>query len=67
MLLRLFTSDLWKNIDGRADQFEYDFSIICQAIKKLKILDNVQCIINQEHMRTEKNVHGMLDYTLLKE
>ena len=33
---RLFTSDLWKNIDGRADQFEYDFSIICQAIKKLK-------------------------------
>ena len=33
---RLFTSDLWKNIDGRADQFEYDFSIICQAIKKTK-------------------------------
>ena len=33
---RLFTSDLWKNIDGRADQFEYDFSIICQAIKRTK-------------------------------
>ena len=33
---RLFTSDLWKNIDGRADQFENDFSIICQAIKKTK-------------------------------
>ena len=33
---RLFTSDLGKNIDGRADQFEYDFSIICQAIKRTK-------------------------------
>ena len=27
---------LWKKIDGRADQFEYDFSIICQAVKKTK-------------------------------
>ena len=33
---RLFTSDLWKNIDGKADEFEYDFSIICQAVKKTK-------------------------------
>ncbi len=33
---RLFTSELWRNIDGKADQFEYDFSIICQAIKKTK-------------------------------
>ena len=33
---RLFTSKLWRNIDGKADQFEYDFSIICQAIKKTK-------------------------------
>ena len=33
---RLFTSVLWKKIDGKADKFEYDFSIICQAIKKTK-------------------------------
>ena len=33
---RLFTSDLWRNIDGKADEFEYDFSIICQAVIKTK-------------------------------
>ena len=33
---RLFSLDLWRNIDGKADQFEYDFSIICQAVKKTK-------------------------------
>lgn len=33
---RLFESHLWKSIDGRADKFEYDFSIICQAVKKTK-------------------------------
>ena len=33
---RLFSSDLWTNIDGKANEFEYDFSIICQAIKKTK-------------------------------
>lgn len=33
---RLFESRLWKSIDGRADKFEYDFSIICQAVKKTK-------------------------------
>jgi len=33
---RLFSLKLWKNIKGKADKFEYDFSIICQAIKKTK-------------------------------
>lgn len=33
---RLFSSKLWKSIKGNADKFEYDFSIICQAIKKTK-------------------------------
>ena len=33
---RLFTGELWKSIDGKANKFEYDFSIICQAIKKTK-------------------------------
>ena len=33
---RLFDSKLWKSIDGRSNKFEYDFSIICQAIKKTK-------------------------------
>ena len=33
---RLFTYELWKNIDGKADEFEYDFSIICQAVKNTK-------------------------------
>ena len=33
---RLFESNLWKNINGNADKFEYDFSIICQAVKKTK-------------------------------
>ena len=33
---RLFTSNIWKNIDGKANKFEYDFSIICQALKKTK-------------------------------
>ncbi len=33
---RLFKKDLWLNIDGRGDKFEYDFSIICQAIKNSK-------------------------------
>ena len=38
---RLFSTKLWKNIKGNADKFEYDFSIICQAIKKTK---------NQRHL-----------------
>ena len=38
---RLFKTDLWKNLEGKASQFEYDFSIICQAIKKTK--DIGQC------------------------
>ena len=33
---RLFDSKFWKSIDGRSNKFEYDFSIICQAIKKTK-------------------------------
>ena len=33
---RLFDSKIWKSIDGRSNKFEYDFSIICQAIKKTK-------------------------------
>lgn len=33
---RLFSSKLWKSINGNSDKFEYDFSIICQAIKKTK-------------------------------
>jgi len=33
---RLFTTKLWKSLEGNADKFEYDFSIICQAIKKTK-------------------------------
>jgi hypothetical protein len=33
---RLFSFKLWKSIKGNADKFEYDFSIICQAIKKTK-------------------------------
>ena len=31
---RLFDSKIWKSIEGRSNKFEYDFSIICQAIKK---------------------------------
>ena len=31
---RLFSTKLWRSIRGNADKFEYDFSIICQAIKK---------------------------------
>lgn len=33
---RLFSSKLWKSINGNGDNFEYDFSIICQAIKNTK-------------------------------
>ena len=33
---RLFNSKIWMNIKGKADQFEYDFSIICQTILKTK-------------------------------
>ena len=33
---RLFDIKIWKSIDGRSNKFEYDFSIICQAIKKTK-------------------------------
>ena len=33
---RLFDSKIWKSIEGNADKFEYDFSIICQAVKKTK-------------------------------
>lgn len=33
---RLFDVKLWKSISGRASRFEYDFSIICQAILKTK-------------------------------
>ena len=41
---RLFSFNLWSNIDGKADQFEYDFSIICQAIKKTKNIG--QCSVS---------------------
>ena len=40
---RLFDKNLWININGNADQFEYDFSIICQAIKKTKSIG--QCSV----------------------
>ena len=33
---RLFNSKIWMNIKGKSDQFEYDFSIICQTILKTK-------------------------------
>ena len=33
---RLFSTKLWKGLDGNAEKFEYDFSIICQAIKKTR-------------------------------
>ena len=33
---RLFETNLWKSIDGKADKFEYDFSIIFEAVKKTK-------------------------------
>jgi len=33
---RLFDAKLWRSISGRASRFEYDFSIICQAILKTK-------------------------------
>ena len=33
---RLFDVKIWNAIEGNTDKFEYDFSIICQAIKKTK-------------------------------
>jgi len=33
---RLFNSKMWMNINGKANQFEYDFSIICKTILKTK-------------------------------
>ena len=33
---RLFDINIWKSIEGKADKFEYDFSIICQVLKKTK-------------------------------
>ena len=41
---RLFNSKIWMNIKGKADQFEYDFSIICQTILKTKNIG--QCSVN---------------------
>ena len=49
---RLFDKNLWLSIDGRADQFEYDFSIICQAIKRTKSIG--QCSVFYES-RTYKD------------
>ncbi|WP_440931126.1 glycosyltransferase family 2 protein [Candidatus Pelagibacter sp.] len=49
---RLFDKNLWLDIDGNADQFEYDFSIICQAIKKTKNIG--QCSVFYES-RTYKD------------
>tara|TARA_A100001015_G_C15034278_1_gene735103 strand:- start:2810 stop:3511 length:702 start_codon:yes stop_codon:yes gene_type:complete len=43
---RLFSSKLWKNIKGNADKFEYDFSIICQAIKKTKNIGQCKVFYN---------------------
>jgi glycosyltransferase involved in cell wall biosynthesis len=40
---RLFSTSLWKSINGNGNKFEYDFSIICQAIKKTK--DIGQCSV----------------------
>ena len=63
-----YSSRLWKSIDGRADKFEYDFSIICQAVKKKqKKLVSVMCIINLEAIKMEKNAPGMLEFMHLKE
>ena len=43
---RLFESNLWKNINGNADKFEYDFSIICQAVKKTKNIGQCSVFYN---------------------
>tara|TARA_B100000029_G_scaffold411174_1_gene413420 strand:+ start:78 stop:779 length:702 start_codon:yes stop_codon:yes gene_type:complete len=43
---RLFDSKLWKNIDGRSNRFEYDFSIICQTIKKTKKIGQCEVYYN---------------------
>ncbi len=40
---RLFSKDLWTSINGKSNKFEYDFSIICQAIKKTKKIG--QCVV----------------------
>ena len=41
---RLFKASIWHSIDGKADKFEYDFSIICRAILKTKKIG--QCYVN---------------------
>ena len=43
---RLFDSKLWKSIDGKSDKFEYDFSIICQAIKRTKKVGQCEVYYN---------------------
>ena len=43
---RLFDTKLWQNIYGRADKFEYDFSIICQAVKKTKKIGQCKVYYN---------------------
>ena len=64
---RLFDSKLWKSIEGRSDKFEYDFSIICQAIKKTKKLASVKFTIIQEVMLKEKRHTGTLGFMHSKE
>ena len=41
---RLFKASIWQSIDGKAEKFEYDFSIICRAILKTKKIG--QCHVN---------------------
>ena len=43
---RLFDSKLWKSIEGRSNKFEYDFSIICQAIKRTKKIGQCEVFYN---------------------
>tara|TARA_A100001011_G_C14306723_1_gene843529 strand:- start:2582 stop:3286 length:705 start_codon:yes stop_codon:yes gene_type:complete len=43
---RLFDAKIWQNIYGRADKFEYDFSIICQAVKKTKKIGQCKVYYN---------------------
>ena len=51
---RLFSTNIWKNIHGRADKFEYDFSIICQAIKKTKKIGQCEVYYNSRSYKDGK-------------
>tara|TARA_A100001011_G_C14123403_1_gene762258 strand:+ start:48 stop:752 length:705 start_codon:yes stop_codon:yes gene_type:complete len=51
---RLFDTKIWKNIEGRADKFEYDFSIICQAIKKTKNIGQCEVYYNSRSYKDGK-------------